>query len=387
MKILYTTASRLGGTGLSKVAYHAVRSIYNHGWLEKALTAGNRQSDVPSHMLKRFWFQPPKLFSFLSSRYYYTMKRVWFDYRAAGYVRSNPTDIVHGWTHESLQTVHAAREVGAISLVDRGYAHPRFSKRILDEEYEIYGIPRNLEAAPPWLRPYDHWRRELDEAVEEMEQCDYLLVPSQFCYDSCLLEGIPASRLMMIPRGFDPTMFKPVEPEDERFRVVFVGLLAVRKGLKYLLEAWERLALVNAELLLVGSLHQELVPMLTPYLQREDVNHIAFTPNPAEFYNKATVFVFPSLDEGSAKVTYEAMACGLPVITTPNSGSLVRDGLDGFLVAPRSVDELMEKILYYYDDRDAARQMGQSAWQAIQAYTWDNYEERLANFYEKIMAK
>ncbi len=69
-----------------------------------------------------------------------------------------------------------------------------------------------------------------------------------------------------------------------------------------------------------------------------------FLKNPETVYKKASIFVFPSLEEGGAKVTYEAMASGLPLIATENSGSVMRDGIDGFLVPIRDSRALGEKI-------------------------------------------
>ena len=196
--------------------------------------------------------------------------------RVAAYLRRYTCDIFHGWTHESLRSLKAAKQQGTITIVDRGYSHPRFSKRILDEEYAIYGVPRKLEQAPKWLMPFDHWRRELEEAVEEFDVADYVFVNSQFCYDTFVEEGYPKEKLVMIPRGFEVTQYRPLPKEDDKFRVVFVGLLCVRKGLKYLLEAWDRLQLPDAELVLVGSLHEELRPMMAPYLGRKDIVHLGF---------------------------------------------------------------------------------------------------------------
>jgi len=386
LKVVYSTASRLGGTGLSNVAFHAARALYRAGSLQKVIAYGNRQSEIPSGLIKTIWFQPAKIFSSLSSRYYYSMKRMWLDRRVASYLRKTECDIFHGWTHESLHSLQAAKQQGAITIVDRGYSHPRFSKRILDEEYAIYGVPRKLEQAPRWLTPFDHWRRELDEAVEEFDVADYVFVNSQFCYDTFVDEGYPKEKLVMIPRGFEVTQYRPLPKEDNKFRVVFVGLLCVRKGLKYLLEAWDKLALPDAELVLVGNLHEELKPMMAPYLARKDIVHLGFVPDPVKLYNRGTVFVFPSVDEGSAKVTYEAMACGLPVIVTPNAGSLARDGKDGFIVPIRQVEPLMEKILYFYENRDAAAEMGAEARRYIETYTWEHYEKTLIATYQDLLS-
>jgi glycosyltransferase involved in cell wall biosynthesis len=94
--------------------------------------------------------------------------------------------------------------------------------------------------------------------------------------------------------------------------------------------------------------------------------------------------VFPSVDEGSAKVTYEAMACGIPVIVTPNAGSLARDGKDGFIVPIRQVEPLMEKILYFHNNREAAAEMGREARRYIETFTWEHYETTLIDTYKRL---
>jgi glycosyltransferase involved in cell wall biosynthesis len=387
MKVLYTTASRLGGTGLANVAHQAAMASYDAGCLTRVICNGNRQSEVPPALISQIRFQPAKLFSSLSSRYYYSMKRMWLDWRASQWLKNNDVDLFHGWTHESLKTLHVARGKGIISIVDRGNPHPRFSKQILDEEYDIYGVSRKLESCPFWLSPYDHWRREQQEACEEFEQADYVFVNSQFCYDTFIGEGFPKEKLVMLPRGFDARLYRPAEKKDPVFRVIFVGQLLVRKGLKYLLEAWDRLALPNAELLLVGQMMDEIRPLLTPYLKKGDVRHLGFVPDPVAAYQSASIFVFPSVDEGSAKVTYEAMACGLPVIVTANAGSLAVNGDDGFIVPIRSVEALMEKILFFHENPEAVKVMGRAARSHIENYTWETYRASLIGHYNNILSK
>lgn len=384
MKILYTTASRLGGTGLANVAHQAALASYQAGCLEKVICYGNRQTEVPAEFVSKLWFQPAKVFSSLSSRYYYSMKRMWLDWRASHWLERHEVDIFHGWTHESLNTLRVARSKGIVGIVDRGYSHPRFSRRILDEEFDIYGVPRKLEACPAWLNPYDHWRRELDEACEEFELADYVFVNSQFCYDTFIAEGYSPDKLVMLPRGFDAMRYRPAEKADSVFRVIFVGQLLVRKGLKYLLEAWDRLALPNAELLLVGQMMDEVRTLLEPRVNRGSIRHVGFVPDPVTAYQSASVFVFPSVDEGSAKVTYEAMACGLPVVVTPNSGSLASNNEDGFIVPIRNVDVLMEKILFLYENPEIAREMGKAARKHIESYTWQDYRFSLIDKYRHI---
>jgi glycosyltransferase involved in cell wall biosynthesis len=385
MKVIYSTASHLGGTGLSNVAFHAGRALYKSNSLERIITYRNLQNEIPPHLIKRIIFQPAKIFSGLPSRYYYSMKRMWLDYRAASYLKHHDCEIFHGWTHESLRSLRVANSKGTLSIVDRGYSHPRFSEKILDEEFDIYGLSREKLKTTRWLQPFDHLRREQEEAIEEFDIADYVFVNSPFCYETFINEGFSKEKLVMLPRGFDPSIYKPAKQTDNVFRAVFVGQLLVRKGLKYLLEAWARLSLPNAELLLVGNIMDEVRPIVEPYLSRTDIRHIGFIPDPVQAYNASTVFVFPSVDEGSAKVTYEAMACGLPVIVTHNAGSLAKDGEDGFVIPIRSIDAIMEKILFFYENREAASEMGLNARRNIESYTWNKYESDLTITYQKLL--
>jgi glycosyltransferase involved in cell wall biosynthesis len=384
MKILYTTASHLGGTGISNVSFHASKAIYEAGYLDKVITYRNKQILIPKSHIKRTIFQPAKIFSGLSSRYYYSMKRMWLDYRASQYLESHQVDIVHAWTHECLRTIRAAKKNGVLSILDRGYSHPRFSKKILDEEFDIYGVKRNLEKCPQWLSPFDHWRRELEEACEEFDQVDYIYVNSDFCRQTFIDEGVSSEKLRMLPRGFDSKKYYPVDKKDDVFRVIFVGQLLVRKGLKYLLEAWAQLGLHNAELLIVGSMMDEVRALVSPYLERSDIKHVGFVPDPVAAYQSSDLFVLPTVDEGSAKVTYEAMACGIPVIVTHNAGSLAKDGEDGYIVPIRSSHALAEKILYLYQNRELCKLMGVSARNRIKTYDWDFYENNLINSYRSV---
>lgn len=91
----------------------------------------------------------------------------------------------------------------------------------------------------------------------------------------------------------------------------------------------------------------------------------------------ADVFVLPSLAEGSAEVTYEALACGVPVITTKAAGSVVRDGIEGRIVPERDPDAVAAAILEIVEDREKRNRMAFAARERARHYTWDRYGERL----------
>jgi glycosyltransferase involved in cell wall biosynthesis len=103
-------------------------------------------------------------------------------------------------------------------------------------------------------------------------------------------------------------------------------------------------------------------------------------------YEWADVFVFPSICEGSATVTYEALAAGLPVITTPNAGSVVRDGVEGFIVPIRDAAAIAAKIELLLEDRNLLMNLSQNAMARAQEYSWDRYGERLVSTIQRIMS-
>lgn len=81
------------------------------------------------------------------------------------------------------------------------------------------------------------------------------------------------------------------------------------------------------------------------------------------------------------------MAAGLPVVTTLNAGSVVRDGVDGFIVPIRDQDALKRRLLFLYENRDAARAMGEAARKRVGDYSWETYESRLIDLYGELIGK
>jgi glycosyltransferase involved in cell wall biosynthesis len=126
-------------------------------------------------------------------------------------------------------------------------------------------------------------------------------------------------------------------------KILFVGTLQLRKGIQYLLEAKRLLRTDSITIRLVGP--SQLSEMALRQLRRE-VEVVGPVPRSelASHYDWADIFVLPTLSEGAANVCHEAMAAGLPVITTPNAGSIVRDGLDGHIVPIRNAAALCEAI-------------------------------------------
>jgi glycosyltransferase involved in cell wall biosynthesis len=270
--------------------------------------------------------------------------------------------LVHAFEGAALATFGAAKAVGKLTILDIPSAHERFM--------DVPGEP------------------ERSRIADERTLADILLAPSDYVV-ACLLDaGVPQDRILTIPYGVDPATFrrKPNVRADEVFRAVFVGTVGRRKGVPHLLEAWRRLALPDAELLLVGEPDEEGRRLLKRYGGAH--RFVGSVPNHEvhRFFQQSDIFVFPSQAEGSARVTYEALASELPVVTTPNSGSVVRDEIDGFLVEPGDVDGLCDRIRFLYDNPGVRRRMGAQGRELIEnRYTWRHYRQRIGRLYTELL--
>lgn len=297
-----------------------------------------------------------------------------FDRWVVGHIRRERPQIVVGHDSSALLAQRAAREIGAISVLNQVIGHIEAGLAMFREEAER--APEFAETLP--MPPASVIERCRLEALE----ADRVLVPSDYVRDTLVERGTAAERIAVLPYGVDIQRFQPAPRQDRKtFRLLFVGSLSQRKGIKYLLEAVRRLKLPEAELVLVGRMIGDAAAF-RPYegLFRR-VAHVPYH-EVHRLYTDADLFVYPSLHEGSAFATYEALASGLPVIATPNTGSVVRDGVDGFLVPPRDVDALMAKIELLYRDRGRRDEMARNARARAEQFTWGAYRERLAGLFD-----
>jgi glycosyltransferase involved in cell wall biosynthesis len=132
-------------------------------------------------------------------------------------------------------------------------------------------------------------------------------------------------------------------------------------------------------LLLCGSIEPAIAEACSEILARPDVVHSQYNPDISWAYRQADIFAFPSLEEGSPLVTYEAMAHGLPILTSPmGAGSIVRDGIDGMIVSPYEHDAWVEALRKLASSPDLRTRFGDAARQRAQEFTWERVADRRA---------
>lgn len=289
-------------------------------------------------------------------------------------------DIYHGLSSFSLYGIRKAKKMGVVTIVDRGSSHILYQDAILREEYAKFGvIPKIFQLGHPKI---------IQKELKEYEEADYIIVPSFFVKKTFVEKGIPESKLIHVPYGVDISVFHQIKKEDKVFRIIFGGGICFRKGVHYLLQAFAELNLPNSELLLLGNVSEEMIPFLKKY--SGNYKQMPYRPISElhKWYSQGSVFVMPSLEEGLAMVQPQAMACGLPIIATTNTGAedIVRDGKDGFIIPIRDVEKLKEKILFLYENPEISKQMGQSAKERVSSgFTWDDYGRKIVGEYERVL--
>ncbi|WP_295883601.1 glycosyltransferase family 4 protein [uncultured Thiohalocapsa sp.] len=281
--------------------------------------------------------------------------------------------VVSSWgTAEPVFRLAQAR--GALCVLSYPLAHHRFTRRVLAEESELH--PELADTLTGHDRP--PWLQERFDA--EIDMADYILVGSTFVQESFISEGIPSEKLVVIPYGADTGLFSPAEPSTRKtsdFRLLFVGQIGQRKGISYLFEAVDKIAGPGISLTLVGEIQGDGTAF-EPY--RHLFRHVRQLPRPElrVIYQQSDVFVFPTIVEGMPLVVLEAMASGLPVVTTPNGpGDIVRDGIDGFLVPPRDADAIATRVNWLRQDTEMRYEMGRNARNRAQSFTWNSYGQRV----------
>jgi len=292
-------------------------------------------------------------------------------------------NVFHAWSGLCLAGLPVAKRQGAITLLENAARHPRHWHFAGVDECRRFGIdPRERSTVLPAML--------IRRIEQEYEICDRIVVPSTLAQRSIAEFGLGEKTVVLTP-GVDTDFFspRPTPREDSTFRACFVGRIELAKGAGYLLQAWKRLALKNAELLLVGEVKPEMNSLIRTHADStvRMIGHVLPARLP-EVYRSADVFVFPSVNEGLAQVLFEAMSSGLPIVASDHSGAddLITDGKEGFIVPVRDVDRLAEAISWCYEHREATRAMGRAARAKVEShFTLEHYNQRQIGLYKSLV--
>ena len=263
------------------------------------------------------------------------------------------------------------------------HARGRGLKTVMEQtiaptEIELDILERETAAHPGWepAASRNDLAKELAEREKaEWRNADIILCGSEFVRQGIAGCGGPVERCKVTPYGVNAGARPARKAGAGTLRVLTVGAVGLRKGAPYILAAAQSLG-AKARFRFAGHIG------LTQEAREKLGKHVELTGPVAragigKFYEDADVFLLPSLCEGSATATYEALAAGMPVITTPNAGSVVRDGVDGFIVPVADAAAMVEKLELLAADRALLAAMSANALQRASEFTLEAYSRRL----------
>jgi len=296
------------------------------------------------------------------------LNEIHFDRTVSRHIRS--ADFFQGTTGQCVESLRAAQARGCFTILD-----------VVTLHHEHYYQQMTAECARFGIRP-PHHRLQHRRVLEEYQRADAIRVMSEPARRTFLERGFSEHRVFAAPPPFDLSRFPQAEFASGRFTVSFVGMLEPAKGFHYLIDAFRKLNRTNSELLLWGNtgarplaryLSQQLAACPAIQLRPYAVSQVGYE----KVYGASSVLVHPSLADGFGYVVGEAMACGIPVITTTTTGAsqFVIDGVNGYVVPPRDAGAICERLEYLMDHPSMVQQMGRAARDSMAGLTIDQFRQ------------
>jgi glycosyltransferase involved in cell wall biosynthesis len=293
---------------------------------------------------------------------------------------NSDTDIFVGWSSASLEAIKPAQGFGTKVIIERGSTHISAQTDVLRDAYKQFGLFFNETKV-----------EMIEREEQEYALADKIFVPSKYAAQTFVDRGIAADKIIVNGMGVDFEMFQAPSSRslDRMPRIVFAGGVGIRKGVPWLLKAFKRLS-SKAELHLIGPVSPDYEKML-----RKEIGANVFVRGAlpghdlSSEYGRGDIFCLPSLEEGYGMVIPQAMACGLPVVTTNVVGAadLLQHAHNGLIVSPADSTALSDALERLIDDVDLRQTMGAYAQVTVQqGQGWDDYVSRAVTLYETMLA-
>lgn len=366
MRVLYSFPTRLGTTGIGTTAWNQVTSLGRIG-VEVDVVAGSVERPVEGADVR--------LESMRVGRAKLPYRAVgldramaYHDFRAARLLSAR-YDAVHVWPLGAERTLAAARRLGVPAVLERPNAHTAFAFAAVQAECARIGVP--IDPSSPHANDPARLARE----EREYAAATGLLCPSAFVARTHRDHGTPPEKLLRHRYGYDPARFPlgPERPAGRPFTAVFVGRMEPRKGLHTALEAWiaAGLADTDARFVAAGSIDVGYDAVLEPLMRTARLEHHGHVADPGALMREADVLVLPSVEEGSALVTYEARGSGCVLVVSDHSGAHCRDGEDALVHPAGDVDALARHFALLAGDPAALERLRAASVAGISELTWD----------------
>jgi glycosyltransferase involved in cell wall biosynthesis len=289
-------------------------------------------------------------------------------------------DVVHVWPRATMETATVARELGVPSVREVPNTHTAFAYQRVAEETRLLGLEP--------LRGHSHTPDPVGLALEEREYAavDMLAVPSEYSRSTFLDRRFAGSRLALHRYGFDPERFPAPPPrpprDDGGLRALFVGRCEPRKGLHYALKAWlDSGAAERGTFTICGDFYPGYDRVLARWLAHPSVEVRGFVDDVGALMRESDVLVLPSVEDGSALVTYEAQASGCVLVVSDATGARCEHLRSGLVHAAGDVDSLTTHLRLVDVDRSLLERLRAQTLANRDLLTWDEGVRDLETIY------
>lgn len=384
LRILYSFPHPVGAPGIGTTALNQVRALAQAG-ADVTLVCTSLAKDVPDEVEVRETLRlggrriPHRVFGSSDRALAY------HDYRVARVLRRTPDryDVVHTWPQSAIETIAAARDVSCLSSREVPNTHTAHAYEEAARESQIVGV----SLRPGHSHRLDPRRLQLEE--REYAAADILMVPSHQVAETFRARGFDEARLGRHQYGYDPVRFNRINRVDSSrpFTAVFVGSGEPRKGLHYALESWSNANVPEgSRFLIAGGFAPGYRDYVARWLDDRSVRCLGFVNDVPSLLKSADVLLLPSVEEGSALVTYEAQACGCIPVVSSAAGALLPQTLSSFVHHPRDVQALtqhLQRVACEPETREELRREV-AAWSVH--LTWKDAAERMIEIYLRALA-
>ncbi len=369
LRILYSFGDKVGAPGIGTTALHQVRALSAAG-ARVTLFCTTLHADVPAgvEVVETLRLRGRRV----PHRMLGSQQRAFdhHDRRVAAWLARHASDVdaVHTWPSCGAATLRTARRSGVLGTREVPNTHTAHAYEQAAREAALVGVTE------PRHSSHHLDRRRLQREEHEYALADLLMVPSDNVAQTFLDRGYAESRLARHRYGHDPERFHARGRDDganRPFTAVFVGSLEPRKGLHYALDAWGTATLPEGSRLLVaGRIAGAYGDAVASGLAHPGVERLGFVDDVPALLRGADVLLLPSVEEGSALVTYEAQASGCVPLVSGAAGAVLPPSVADYVHPSRDLPTLIGHLETIAGDRDLLGRLRQDVIKAAPSLTW-----------------
>lgn len=381
LTVLYSFPHTIGEPGIGWTAWNQVTELVAAGHLVTLVTTGvgreipGLRNCVITLRLGRFRLPHRLVGRDRAFRHH--------DRAAAAHLARGGFDVVHTWPLAAERTLVAARRIGAAGLREAPNTHTAHAYAV------AAATARSLSLEQDQRAPHTFNRAHLCTEEREWAAADGILAPSEPVRRSFLDRGFADWRVQRHQYGHRIT----AAPENASsrpppFTALFLGRGEPRKGLHLALAAWRRSAVSERGRFVVrGRIEPAYRALIEETLASPGVVEAGFTDDPASALREADVLLLPSLEEGSALVTYEAQAQGCVPLVSEAAGAMLDHEVHGLVHEAGDVETLARHLDRLASDADELGRLRAAAVAHAAVLTWTNAGVRLVDAYRKAITR